>query len=282
MANATRFIKMSGSGNDFLFFDGREDARSKAEWVELAKSLCRRGLSVGADGLVVLKPASGEVDFEWLFLNADGSEAEMCGNAGRCAGHVARKIGLVSKDVMRFRTLAGVIQAEITGERVVKVQLTDPLDLKPEVKLALRDDTVTAGYVNTGVPHAVVFTKNVAAIEQDRFNDVGAQIRRHDAFAPKGANANAAEVLGRDEIVIRTFERGVEGETLACGTGCVATAILAAQRGLVASPVRLRTRGGETLLVHFEREGGRFTRCFLEGRVREVYTGTLGPDATLA
>ncbi|MCA9772335.1 MAG: diaminopimelate epimerase, partial [Myxococcales bacterium] len=210
-----QFIKMSGSGNDFIFFDGRMVQRGVEEWQALARKLCRRGLSVGADGLVVLQPVEDhpEVQFEWLFLNADGSEAEMCGNAGRCAAHVAWKTRLVSEKKMAFMTLAGVIHAELT-ERGAKVQLTDPTDLRPEMSLALKSGAIPVGFVNTGVPHAVWFVEDAGTVDVKTW---GREVRFHDDFKPAGTNANVAEVLGPDEIRIRTYERGVEDETLACG-----------------------------------------------------------------
>jgi len=238
------FYKMSGLGNDFILIDNFE-GRLKEDPADLARRLCPRRTSVGADGLVVLEP-DDEVDFRWRFHNSDGSEAEMCGNASRCAARLAVRLGRAGEK-LAFRTLAGIIRAEVSGDRV-KVELPRPERLRRGVSLALDGASLQADFIVAGVPHAVVLVEDLEAVD---VAGLGAKIRYHAQFAPAGTNADFISLLGPDRLGLRTYERGVEGETLACGTGAVASAVLAHLRGLVASPTRVRVRSGEELVIHY-------------------------------
>ncbi len=267
------FWKMNGSGNDFILIDNREGRIAEAELGPLAARTCRRRESVGADGLIAVVK-SDCCDFGWRFFNADGGEGEMCGNGGRCVARFAYLKGIAGA-VMTFDTLAGPVSAEVTG-RIVKVLMPDPFDYRKDIDLAHEPGWVHADFINTGVPHVVI------RVEDPGDHPVVAQgkmIRYHRLFSPQGTNANFMRVLGPDLIELRTYERGVEDETLACGTGSIASALTAAARGLVGSPVRVRTRGGEELHIYFDQEGDQFSRIYLEGSTSLLYKARLHEEA---
>ncbi|BBO81744.1 diaminopimelate epimerase [Desulfosarcina ovata subsp. sediminis] len=267
------FFKMSGSGNDFIIIDNREFRVPEARLDELVVGACRRKMAVGADGVILIE-SSDRVDFKWRFFNADGSVAEMCGNGARCAARFAFLHGIAGRQ-MAFDTLAGTIEADV-GPRLVKLRMTDPFDLKTGIELDLDETRVGVGIVNTGVPHAVMMVDDIETVDVIA---IGRQIRRHAYFAPAGTNANFVAVDPAGRIFIRTYERGVEDETLACGTGNVAAAlVLARERGL-ASPVTLTTRSGSDLIVHFSPRDDDFGDVFLEGDARVIYRGELWEEA---
>ena len=274
-----KFVKMTGSGNDFILIDNRNGALDADRSRELVRMACRRKLSVGADGLILIEN-DPEVDFRWRFFNADGSEAEMCGNGARCAARFAYLKGIVQKREMAFRTLAGVIRAEIRDARP-RIRMTPPHGLETDFPLQAQDRSFHLGFINTGVPHAVCLMENEAELEEVDVDLYGRLIRFHSRFQPAGTNANFALVRDAHHMAIRTYERGVESETLACGTGSIASALIAAAKGMTASPVELQTRSGETLTVHFEphRQDGpevvRFDEVYLEGEARVVYEAEL-------
>ena len=273
------FIKMSGSGNDFIFIDNRKgliDSNDPKVLSELALKLCARRTGVGADGLVLIEE-DPEVDFRWHFYNSDGSEAEMCGNASRCAARLAHEWGLAGEE-MSFRTGAGIISARVEGRRV-KVELTTPFDLKPKIVTTLDDRFVEAGFVNTGVPHVVIFIEDVEAVDM---KNEAPRLRYHKSFSPAGTNVNYVQVSGSDSLLVRTYERGVEGETLACGTGVTASALISSLRGFTTSPTRVRVRSGEELIVHFEPNPEAADpwpgKVLFEGITTKVYQGRLSGE----
>lgn len=267
------FYKMSGSGNDFIIIDNRDLSLNADNLPDFVRAVCRRQISVGADGVVLIEP-SNKADFKWQFFNSDGSAAEMCGNAARCIARLASLQG-ISGEKLSFETIAGIVNAEV-HENIPKVKLTDPSPVILGKKIALAGREFVLDIVNTGVPHAVNFVDN---IETCPVSDWGRKIRRHEYFQPKGTNVNVAAVLDRHKIKVRTYERGVEDETLACGTGAVAAVLAAAERGLVDSPVDAIVRSGETLRIYFARKGDRFGEVYLEGKVKIVYRGFLFEEA---
>jgi diaminopimelate epimerase len=267
------FWKMNGSGNDFVLVDNRDGRIREAEMRTLVTRVCRRRESVGADGMIFVIPSELH-DFGWRFFNADGSEAEMCGNGGRCVARFAHLNGIAGPK-MTFDTLAGPISAEVNG-RIVKVLMPKPHGLRKDVELPLQQGWIHADFVNTGVPHAVIQVKELSThpvFEQGRF------IRTHPIFAPAGTNADFMCVKGRDAIEVRTYERGVEDETLACGTGAIASALVAAARGMVESPVQVKTKGGDALTIHFRGEGDSFQEVWLEGGTSVVCRAVLDEEA---
>jgi diaminopimelate epimerase len=200
--------------------------------------------------------------------------AEMCGNASRCVARYAFLKGIAPRK-MSFETIAGIISAEV-NDAVVKVRLTDPSPVQSIEKFIIDDHQFILESVDTGVPHAVTFVDN---LETCAVLEWGRKIRRHEYFQPRGTNANFATVIDRHKIRVRTYERGVEDETLACGTGDVASVIAAASRGLVESPVDVIVQSGETLRIYFTKKGDRFGDIYLEGKVKIVYSGMLFEEA---
>ncbi len=260
-----KFAKIQGTGNDFIiinnlagafndFFHGiKEDVAVRV--------LCSRRTGVGADGLILIED-SQVANFRWRFFNADGSPAEMCGNGMRCVARYAFEEGLAPAK-MKVETDAGVIEAEVLG-RDVRVKLTPPTDFN----LGLEAEGLTVHFVNTGVPHAVVFVDRLELVD---VNKVGRELRFSPVFAPAGANVNFVEVR-LDRIAVRTYERGVEAETLACGTGAVASALISAKIFHLPSPVEVEVRSGERLKVHFDPQ---MKEVYLEGPTLWVYDGEL-------
>ena len=267
------FYKMSGSGNDFILIDNRDGSLAVGDIVAFVKSVCERKVSVGADGLIVIE-SSDKVDFRWRYFNADGSEVEMCGNGGRCAARFAFLKGIAGEK-MSFETVAGIIDAEVRGD-VVKLRLTDPRNLVAEDRIRIQNEELFVSSINTGVPHVVHFVR-----DPDQFDvfNTGRTIRYHEHYQPAGTNANFASVIDGHTLRVRTYERGVEDETLACGTGFVASALIAARKELVESPVDVRVQSGETLRIHFEQTAGGFTKVYLEGKTKVVYQGKLWDEA---
>lgn len=267
------FYKMSGSGNDFIIIDNRDLSLNVGDIREFVRRVCRRKLSVGADGLFLIEP-SGLADFKWQFYNSDGSTAEMCGNGSRCVARFAYHKDIAGSK-MSFETIAGIISAEVNDD-IVKVKLTDPSLIKPEERIEVDGRTFILDSVNTGVPHAVAFVDDLQSFAVAEW---GRKIRFHEHFAPQGTNANFAAVLNGHKIQVRTYERGVEDETLACGTGMVAAVLAAAQRNLVASPVDVLVQSGEILRIYYTRKDDRFAEIYLEGSVKMVYQGVLFEEA---
>jgi diaminopimelate epimerase len=267
------FMKMSGSGNDFILIDHRKPILSQEGMRDFARKVCQRRVSVGADGLILIEN-SKKADVKWRFFNADGSEAEMCGNAGRCLARFTYLKGITGPS-LTFETLAGVLSAQVDGKRV-KLEMTRPFGLKMDEKILIEGKEMVLSSINTGVPHAVFFLDGID--EADVFK-IGRAIRFHPHFAPTGTNANFVRFEGPSQLIVRTYERGVEDETLACGTGVVASALIAAFKGMVKSPVYVKTRGGETLNVHFEIEAGQVKKVFFEGDVHIVYEAEMWEEA---
>jgi len=265
---------MSGSGNDFILVDNRSKQIPDEQMIPLAKGLCRRMVSVGADGLIFIEP-SAHYDFKWRFFNADGSEAEMCGNGGRCTARFAFLEG-IAPSPMTFETLAGPIQAWVDGP-TVKLQLTQPKDLRLDQSIAIDGKTIPFDFLNTGVPHTLIWVEDMENLD---VTGLGRTIRFHDHFKPAGTNVNFLQLDSFGRLVVRTYERGVEGETLACGTGAVAAAGVAFFKGKLSSPVRVRTRGGEVLTVHLDGQAGqKIDRVYLQGAVRLVFQGEVFAEA---
>ncbi|HTL70876.1 MAG TPA: diaminopimelate epimerase [Candidatus Eisenbacteria bacterium] len=262
------FVKMVGTGNDFVLVDNRRGAIVKAP--DAARRLCDRKLSIGGDGLL-LAERSKKADLRMRILNPDGSEAEMCGNGVRCFAKFALDKRFAGKS-LTIETLAGLIRADVKGD-VVKARMIDPSDLRMDLTLRVDGRSENVHFVNTGVPHVVKVLDTVEGVDVERF---GRLIRCHADFAPRGTNANFIAFRGDGTLDVRTYERGVEGETLACGTGSTASALVAARLKGLRSPVRVRTHGGETLKIYFSKEGQKFYDVYLEGKVKKTFEGTVG------
>lgn len=262
------FTKMNGAGNDFVMVDNRDLKKSFSR--DVIAKLCDRHRGVGADGLIAVEPAENGADFKMRYYNADGGEAEMCGNGARCFARFASRLAGKDKSVS-FETMAGVVSAELLGENV-RLRMSEPHSLALGAKLDAHGETLTVHSVNTGVPHAIVVADSIAAVDVAR---TGAALRYHDHFAPKGTNANFIEVQSPRVLSIRTYERGVEGETLACGTGVCAAALIHSALTGAESPVEVRVKGGDTLSVSFTKNGDTFTDVTLTGPADFVFDGTV-------
>jgi len=268
------FTKMSGTGNDFILIDHRQPFLEDAECSLFARAVCRRNFSVGADGLILIEN-SDEADFCWKFFNADGSVAEMCGNGARCAARFAFTKG-IAPAAMRFKTLAGIIDAEVL-DGTVRIGLTPPCAIRLDLSLDIDAADRTLHFINTGVPHTVLFVEDNQRTPVTKW---GRYIRTHKMFQPAGTNANFVEITGENTLFVRTYERGVEDETRACGTGATAAALVAALLGHVHSPVSVTTSGGEVLTIRFEMTKEKeIEKLFLEGPAGIIYHGELQPDA---
>jgi diaminopimelate epimerase len=267
------FFKMSGSGNDFILIDNREKVVEENGLSDRIKKVCRRQMSVGADGFILVEN-SDNVDFKWRFFNADGSLAEMCGNGARCAARFAFLNGIAGKE-MAFETDAGIVRASVSG-RDVKIEMPEPKDIKTDYIIELEKGSLSVNSVNTGVPHVVVMVDKL-----DRVDVVkqGREIRYCKSFAPAGTNVNFMSLQNDGSIAIRTYERGVEDETLACGTGSVAGAVIMAYKEKINSPVKVRTKSGAFLNIFFNKNNSDFSEVYLEGDSRVIYSGKLWRDA---
>ena len=262
------FMKMSGSGNDFILIDNRKNI-IKGNRSKIVKTLPQRKISIGADGLIFIEKARHQ-HFRMRIFNPDGSEPDMCGNGSRCAALFAYLKKIVPAN-MRILTNAGEIDAEIKNSDKVKVKLTAPKNLKLDYKLKINRKTLKVSYINTGVPHVIVFTQN---LEKMDIESLGRKIRFHKIYATEGTNVNFVKINSSHNISVRTYERGVEKETLACGTGSTASAIISGMKNLAYSPVNVKTSGGEVLKIYFSKNDNyEVSDVFLEGKVDFVYRG---------
>jgi diaminopimelate epimerase len=263
-----RFAKMNGAGNDFVLVDNRSGVH-KLSPREIA-FLCDRHRGVGADGVLLVEPPAGDADFRMRYYNSDGGEAEMCGNGARCFTRFVHQItGALSK--VRFESQAGIIEAQIEGE-LVKLEMSRPHDLVLRRTLEIDGLKLSTHSINTGVPHVVTFVDDIESAPVQKW---GALIRYHAAFQPNGTNANFIKEIEPGRIAIRTYERGVEGETLACGTGVTAAGLIYAALSEVTSPVQLLVRGGDWLEVGFRRSGTGFEEVTLKGPADFVFEGSI-------
>jgi len=269
-----KFQKFHGCFNDFVIIDNRKDLVPSKKANEIAKILCMPKMGIGADGLILIQD-SDKYNFRWRFFNADGSEAEMCGNGARCAARFAFMQGIASKD-MEFETIAGIIKASV-DDKTVKISL--PLNqenLIPEnFLLKIEENLTTVFFINTGVPHTVIFSDD---LERENVKKYGQHIRFHDFFMPAGTNVNFASLIDRHSISIRTYERGVEDETLACGTGAVASSIISALNHGIIPPVSVKTRGGDMLEVDFYIEKNNIKNVTLKGPAFFTFEGYLSEE----
>ncbi len=271
-----RFWKLSGAGNDFIAFDNRAGIIPEDAKPHLAKTLCRRRHSIGADGMLLIEP-SKNARFTMRIFNPDGTEAATCGNASRCIARLAFETRLAPQD-MNFETRAGIYRAHVDGE-FASVSLTEPTDLKMDITLG--EEWMPAPrihFVKVGVPHIVLFVKNLDTCD---IIGIGGRLRRHPHFQPEGTNVNFVEAIDGHNLRIRTYERGVEDETLACGTGCVASAVIAGILGIAKSPTRLYTKGGHINVVHYTLDGERGTNILLEGEAHIVFASEVDVDLGL-
>lgn len=262
------FWKMHGASNDFILVDDREQKFpcDDASW--LSRIMSRR-TGVGSEGVLLIQP-SQSADFRMRFFNPDGGEVDMCGNGARCIARLAHEIGAAPQQ-MSIETPAGIVRAEARGH-LVQLFMTEPKDWRFGRSLAVGGRTLEYDFVNSGVPHAVVRVDDLAATD---VHELGRAIRHHADFAPKGTNANFIQITGPDALRVRTYERGVEAETLACGTGMVACGLIAGKRGLVKAPVKVACASGDVLEVNFTATADGAKDVTLLGPAVHVFRGEL-------
>jgi diaminopimelate epimerase len=263
-----KFTKMHGAGNDFILLDNR-DAILRLD-ADTIQRLCNRHLGVGADGVLLVESETGGADFRMRYYNADGGEAEMCGNGARCFAQFIRRIA-GPREQVTFSTHAGPMSAKFV-DGCVQLAMSQPGGLRLNQELALKLETLPYHFINTGVPHVVTFVEDLEATAVER---LGPQIRYHAEFAPGGANANFVQQIDSSTIAVRTYERGVEKETLACGTGVVAAALIAHAVNDSRSPISVRVKGGDVMQVEFEKAGAAFRDVRLTGPATFVFEGEI-------
>ncbi|MBU3912134.1 MAG: diaminopimelate epimerase [Candidatus Omnitrophica bacterium] len=261
-----KFTKMVATGNDFVIIDnrGRRQEAGGRAWPQIAKVLCARKTGIGADGLLALEK-SNKADFKMRVINADGSEAEMCGNGLRCAAMYA----CGRKKDLKIETLAGIYEVKITGRRQVRIKMEEPRGLRLNIDIKVNDRELRVDYIDSGVPHTVIFVQGLDGMDVD---SIGRAVRYHAEFGRRGANVDFVEMIDDENIKMRTYERGVEGETLACGTGAVASGIISNRRQGTGDKVKVHTKGG-VLKVCFKNKNEKITDVYLEGEVKKVYAG---------
>lgn len=268
------FFKMHGAGNDFLLVDDRAQRFPTGDPAWIARIAARR-TGVGCEGVILIQP-SPRAHFRMRFFNPDGSEVDMCGNGARCVARLAHELGIAPAH-LQFETPAGLLTADVSGNQV-RLQMTPPTDWRLNRTLKMTTGDRDYGFVNSGVPHVVM---PVPDLDAWPVKSAGAEIRYHADFAPKGTNANFITVTGPDSLRVRTYERGVEDETLACGTGMVACGLIAGKMGWVRPPVRITCASGDVLVVDYQLTAEGAERVTLLGPAVHVFQGTLtAPDPT--
>lgn len=267
------FTKAVASGNDFVVIESGHQSEVTSQ-KSLARKICERKLGIGADGLLLLEK-SKRADVRMRIFNSDGSEAQMCGNGARCAALYHSLLFRPSGRgplMLNIETKAGIIEAKISGENV-KIKLTEPRDYQPQVAVKVNGRELKMYSINTGVPHAVIFVEGIEHID---VSNIGRQIRYYECFAPAGTNVDFVEAIDDDTIKVRTYERGVEDETLACGTGAAASAVVYGLQSAASgrkNKMNVITQGGETLKVYFDRDSDKISTVWLEGKAKITYSG---------
>ncbi len=284
-----KFIKMCASGNDFIVIDNRENQISdiSSQMSEFVKRVCQRKLGVGADGVLLIEESS-KADFKMRVFNPDGGEVEMCGNGARCVAlyeskvnslrqrriRLGRKKSIVKSggSKVRIETKAGILGAEVISNNRVRLKMGNPTKPRLNLRLSVVNKECEVHSINTGVPHVVLFVED---LEKTEVKELGKRIRYHQEFAPEGTNVNFIKVRDENSIDIRIYERGVEDETLACGTGACASAIISYLLGKTKSPAKMHTKSGSILIVSFRFSNSKITDLYLEGDAQIIYQGEL-------
>ena len=269
------FYKVQASGNDFILIDNRKFKIKTSRLKEITRNYCRRRFGVGADGLLAIEPSKKAL-FKMRIFNPDGSEAQMCGNGARCSALWYNFVGTAHCAVptknINFETKAGEISARIEGKNV-EIKLSEPKNIRMNIPLKVLGRNLQVNFINSGVPHAVIFVEGLKKID---VAGIGWAVRFHERFKPSGANVDFVEVMGEDKIVLRTYERGVEAETLACGTGAAAAALITTLKlKVMQREIKVLTAGNEILKVYFEKSREKFTNVWLSGKADVVYKGVI-------
>ena len=269
-----KFWKMNGAGNDFIIINNMDRSIAKDRWSYIARTLCQRHMSIGADGMMVVTESTGDADYRMMFFNSDGSMGEMCGNGARCIARYGYENGLAG-EVQKIETTAGIIYGQRIDKRMYRVRLNDPSVIIPHMKIDVDGREYECAYVelgDPGLPHVAVPVINLREYDEAELFRLGRKIRNHPEFT-KGANVNFYEITGPDRIYERTYERGVEDFTYACGTGTGSVVTILTLRGAVSGKkVRVEVAGGE-LIIDAEREGKKIKNLYLTGPTNIVAKG---------
>ncbi|MDD8018374.1 MAG: diaminopimelate epimerase [Bacteroidota bacterium] len=273
------FTKMSGAGNDFVVVDNRAGIISEPH--QFSISVCTRRLGIGADGVLMLEK-SARADFKMRYYNADGTDAGMCGNGGRCIAKYAVDNHIVSPVKFTFEALGYIYHVTRYAPTIYELKMKDPFDIKLNQPIKINDKMIKGNYLNTGTDHSVIFldeNPELGLLESTDVFNIGRSIRYHQLYQPKGTNANFVSKVESNSIKIRTYERGVEDETLACGTGSVASALLSALKFGWSSPVNVGVKSGDTLIVGFDKNEKRsFSNVTLKGPAENIFSGNINLD----
>ncbi|MGL4722087.1 MAG: diaminopimelate epimerase [Desulfovibrionaceae bacterium] len=271
MFKDTIFYKAHGCGNDFICIDNRNIHVEQKQMPLYATTLCKRAFSIGADGILFIENTNEkDCSYKWHFYNSDGSRAQMCGNASRCVAKIAYLLGIAPME-HSFLSDAGIIKAKIhPDDDTVTVSLTKAKDVRINIPLSYKNSYYTGHTINTGVPHLVIFMETKEALETVILNEIGRDLRNNNEFSPEGVNVNFAYVASDQQIFLRTYERGVEAETQACGTGAAAVAYIARQLQYSKKSVHIIPTGKEILEIILEEN-----TIYLRANASIVYKGTV-------
>ncbi len=281
--NEIYFYKLTGAGNDFVFFDRRQNPDLLLSGSDIRK-ICNRRFGIGADGVIFIEDTNA-YDFEMIYFNADGSTGSLCANGARCAIWFAEKTNRLQNKKAKFLSNGLLYSGEVISDELIKFNLNPPSNSRFNFRIKVYDQLIKADYIDTGSPHVVIDIQDVLQEPKNPFSNytsiqefpvyhLGKEIRYHKDFSPAGTNVNFYKVEN-EKILIRTYERGVEDETLACGTGSVATAISAFVNKKISLPVSLITWGGETLIVNFDIENQKVSNITLTGPAKIVFEGKI-------
>jgi diaminopimelate epimerase len=270
-----KFARMHGCGNDFTVIDDRAGTWQERR-EELAREICDRRRGLGGDGLILIQPGQDGADFRMTYVNRTGMDGEMCGNGARCTVLRAAQLGLIGTGGT-MATDAGPIRAAIDGT-MVTLQMTPPVNELAPLRLEVSGLSLECFVIDTGVPHVVIFLNDEAALEQLDVDGIGRILRHHAAFVPRGVNANFAVRRSDASFRMRTYERGVEMETLACGTGAVAVGLMAHRKFGSAAPILIHPTGGGLLRIGFRESGDGFTEVTLAGPAELIAEGEISDD----
>ncbi|MDR0956631.1 MAG: diaminopimelate epimerase [Endomicrobium sp.] len=262
------FAKLTAAGNDFILIDNRKNIIIHENCQSIAKKLCNRKYSIGGDGLILLEKSIRK-DFKMKYFNSDGSHASMCGNGARSIAKFAYDSNITNSKMV-FETDAGTINANILPNDKVRLNLYKPKDIKPNIEIEIDKIKINANFINTGVPHTVIFVDDIEKIDLLK---CGRKIRYNKIFAPNGTNVNFVQVVKNNTIFVRTYERGIEAETLACGTGIIAAGIISVLKNFTKSPVNIIARGGDELSVSLKNLNNKIGNVVLEGPVVVAFNG---------
>lgn len=270
------FCKINGAGNDFIIVNNMNGEISQDKWSQIAKLVCERHMSIGADGFMVVEKADGDADYKMLFYNADGTMGEMCGNGARCICRYGYEFGLAG-EVQTVETTAGIVIGERIDKRLYRIRLNNPSVLEMDYPVTVDGTEYECSYVelgDPGIPHAVVPISGLKEYSSRELFDLGRKMRYHEAF-PKGVNVNFYEIVGEDQVYERTYERGVEDFTYACGTGTGSMVTILTLRGKVSGKgVRVGMTGGE-LIIDVDHDGDTINHIYLTGPTNMVAQGTI-------